>query len=314
MLSASSDIDNFMVGFREAESDLKWIRDANRLERSKRFAENDDFEDKMNFPKNKYEDVRKNGDAWYNRFRKEEFEKEDFYFEDDDPAILEDQIEQTKNDLSHEANYKLSKIEQEKMENMKMEKNLNVKRSLDDEINLKISNKMMSKGLSPSLPSDSLRRPQKSYQFFEETDEKSNPETVTVKVPNYNLFKREDFSTGRKLLEFENVVTEEPVPVNLSTHNMVKRSVRRSKNVGLAKNVGFQTESIPFNDLMTGKLPIQLVKAVFELVKSNENFKESIQPDLDLTTLSKYKEISNLDAYKTKVKNVENIISPNERY
>lgn len=296
MVSTSSEIDNFMVGFREAESDLKWIREANQLERSKRFIENDDFEDRVNFPKNKFEDFRRNGDAWYRRFRKEEFQKDDFYIEDE-PEVLEDQIEETKNDLSHEANYKLSKIEQEKMEKIPMENNENFKRSLQDEINLKISNKMMSKGLSPSLPSDSLRRPQKSYQFFEETDEKSNLDSVTVKVPNYNLFKREEsFSTGRKLLEFQNLTeTTSQLPLNLS-HPMVKRSLRRSKHASL------ETESIPLNDLMTGKLPIQLVKAVFELVKSNENFKENIQPDLDLTTLSKYKEISNLDAYKTKVK------------
>lgn len=251
-----------MVGFREAESDLKWIRDASQLERSKRLIENDEFEDKINFPKNKFEDVRRNGDAWYSRFRKHEFEKDDFYFEDDipdeTPVVLEDQIEKTKNDLSHEANYKLSKIEQEKMEKapMKMEKGENFKRSLEDEISLKISNKMMSKGLSPSLPSDSLRRPEKSYQFFEETDEHSNPDSVTVKVPNYNLFKREEnFSTGRKLLEFQNIteITSE-VPFNLSHHNMGKRSVRRSNHVGL------ETETIPLNDLMTGKLPIQLVK------------------------------------------------------
>lgn len=250
-----------MVGFREAELDLKWIRDASQLERSKRFIDNDKFEDRINFPKNKFEDVRRNGDAWYSRFRKEELEKDDFYFEDDnpaEPAVLEDQIEKTKNDLSHEANYKLSKIEQEKMEKipMKIEKIGNFKRSIEDEINLKISNKMMSKGLSPSLPSDSLRRPEKSYQFFEETDEKSNPDSVTVKVPNYNLFKREDdFSTGRKLLEFQNMTeTTSETPFNLSDHNMVKRSVRRSNHVGL------EIETIPLNDLMTGKLPIQLVK------------------------------------------------------
>lgn len=240
-----------MVGFREAESDLKWIREANQLERSKRFIENDE----VNFPKNKFEDVRKNGDAWYSRFRKEVFQNEDFYFEDE-PEVLEDQIEETKNDLSHEANYKLSKIEQEKMEKIPMKKNENFKRSLQDEISLKISNKMMSKGLSPSLPSDSLRRPQKSYQFFEETDEKSNPDSVTVKVPNYNLFKREEnFSIGRKLLEFENMTeTTSELPLNL-THTMVKRSVRRRQ----AKQ---ETESIPLNDLMTGKLPIQLVKVL----------------------------------------------------
>lgn len=255
-----------MVGFREAESDLKWIREASQLERSKRFIENDEFEDKIHFPKNKFEDVRRNGDAWYSRFRKQEFEKDDFYFEDDnspEPAVLEDQIENTKNDLSHEANYKLSKIEQEKMEKIPIEKTENFKRSLEDEISLKISNKMMSKGLSPSLPSDSLRRPEKSYQFFKETNEISNPDSVAVKVPNYNLFKREDeFSIGRKLLEFQNMteITSE-IPLNLSLHNMVKRSVRRSNHVGL------DTETIPLNDLMTGKLPIKLVKVTINKFK-----------------------------------------------
>lgn len=272
MVSTSSEIDNFMVGFREAESDLKWIREASQ--RTKRFIGNDEFEEKVNFPKNKFEDVRRNGDAWYNRFRKEEIEKDDFYFEDepvledpvlkDDPAVLEDQIEETKNDLSHEANYKLSKIEQEKMENIpvKMEKPQNFKRSLDDEINLKISNKMMSKGLSASLPSDSLKRPPKSYPFFEETDEIIYPDSVTVRVPNYNLFKREEnFLTGRKLLEFQNMTemhTEMPKerPLNVSSHNLVKRSMRRSNHPGS----GLESESTQLNDLMTGKLPIQLVK------------------------------------------------------
>lgn len=73
---------------------------------------------------------------------------------------LNDQQNVIKNDLSDEANYKLSKIEQEVHEPNKDSPSTipNVhKKSLTptNEINLKISDRMMSRGLSASLPSDS---------------------------------------------------------------------------------------------------------------------------------------------------------------
>lgn len=69
---------------------------------------------------------------------------------------LNDQRDLKKNDLSHEANYKLSKNEQEKKEPFTDDKVVMTKKSVitpAKEINLKISNRLMGKGLNPLLPS-----------------------------------------------------------------------------------------------------------------------------------------------------------------
>lgn len=74
-----------------------------------------------------------------------------------------DQKDPSKNDLSHEANYKLSKIEQDNVDRnrIKFPSNLNEKMHLKksiqpaEEINLKISDRLMSRGMSASLPSNS---------------------------------------------------------------------------------------------------------------------------------------------------------------
>ncbi|XP_054740111.1 uncharacterized protein LOC129245763 isoform X2 [Anastrepha obliqua] len=101
------------------------------------------------------------------------------------PNIVNDQFDLARNDLSHEANYKLSKVEQEQSEPRKEhahsgENNVNTqemddklkapsKRSSDfnpmDEIKLKTSSRLMAKGFGPSLPSYALSETQHELQL-----------------------------------------------------------------------------------------------------------------------------------------------------
>ncbi|XP_053963394.1 uncharacterized protein LOC128866579 isoform X2 [Anastrepha ludens] len=101
------------------------------------------------------------------------------------PNIVNDQFDLARNDLSHEANYKLSKVEQEQSEPRKEhahsgENNVNSqemddklkapsKRSSDfnpmDEIKLKTSSRLMAKGFGPSLPSYALSETQHELQL-----------------------------------------------------------------------------------------------------------------------------------------------------
>uniref|UniRef100_A0A1A9X3B3 Uncharacterized protein n=1 Tax=Glossina brevipalpis TaxID=37001 RepID=A0A1A9X3B3_9MUSC len=83
---------------------------------------------------------------------------------------LNDQFETKKNNLSHEADYKLSKMEQDASErykghNVKWENGEMIKRSSPfnpmDEIKLKTSRRLMRKGYGPSLPSYSLSEARK---------------------------------------------------------------------------------------------------------------------------------------------------------
>ncbi|XP_028897930.2 uncharacterized protein LOC105214974 isoform X2 [Zeugodacus cucurbitae] len=101
------------------------------------------------------------------------------------PSIVNDQFDLGRNDLSHEANYKLSKIEQEQSEPRKGNAhgnaafsglqslnsimNIPSKRSTGfnamDEIKLKTSTRLMAKGLGPSLPSYALSETQQELQL-----------------------------------------------------------------------------------------------------------------------------------------------------
>ncbi|XP_012161384.1 uncharacterized protein LOC101454187 isoform X1 [Ceratitis capitata] len=103
------------------------------------------------------------------------------------PSIVNDQFDLGRNDLSHEADYKLSKIEQEQSEPrrsrplvsesghelLSMGNKLNIpwKRSAGfnamDEIKLKTSTRLMAKGLGPSLPSYALSETQHELQLDE---------------------------------------------------------------------------------------------------------------------------------------------------
>ncbi|XP_018797557.1 PREDICTED: putative uncharacterized protein DDB_G0282133 isoform X2 [Bactrocera latifrons] len=101
------------------------------------------------------------------------------------PSIVNDQFDLGRNDLSHEADYKLSKIEQEQSEPRKGhirgtegfsglqsfsgKVNIPSKRSTGfnamDEIKLKTSTRLMAKGLGPSLPSYALSETQHELQL-----------------------------------------------------------------------------------------------------------------------------------------------------
>ncbi|XP_067633266.1 probable WRKY transcription factor protein 1 [Eurosta solidaginis] len=97
------------------------------------------------------------------------------------PSIVNDQFDLGRNDLSHEADYKLSKMEQEQSEprknkarsndNNEESKKLKIpwKRSSAfnpmDEIKLKTSTRLMAKGLGPSLPSYALTETQNELQL-----------------------------------------------------------------------------------------------------------------------------------------------------
>lgn len=70
---------------------------------------------------------------------------------------LNDQRDMRKNDLSHEANYKLSKSEQEKHEPLPFNSVTKKSLSPEKEINLKISNRIMDRGGDPILPSQLFR-------------------------------------------------------------------------------------------------------------------------------------------------------------
>lgn len=101
------------------------------------------------------------------------------------PSIVNDQFDLGRNDLSHEANYKLSKIEQEQSEprkgharrsegisGLQISKNkMNTpsKRSTGfnamNEIKLKTSTRLMARGMGPSLPSYALTETQQELQL-----------------------------------------------------------------------------------------------------------------------------------------------------
>ncbi|XP_036215461.2 uncharacterized protein [Bactrocera oleae] len=101
------------------------------------------------------------------------------------PSIVNDQFDLARNDLSHEADYKLSKIEQEQSEPRKGhargseglsglqsfsgKMNIPSKRSAGfnamDEIKLKTSTRLMAKGLGPSLPSYALTETQQELKL-----------------------------------------------------------------------------------------------------------------------------------------------------
>ncbi|XP_036332612.1 uncharacterized protein LOC118743956 [Rhagoletis pomonella] len=101
------------------------------------------------------------------------------------PSIVNDQFDLGRNDLSHEADYKLSKIEQEQSEPRKshtssgersgdmpaLDNKVKVpwKRSSGfnpmNEIKLKTSTRLMAKGLGPSLPSYALSETQQELQL-----------------------------------------------------------------------------------------------------------------------------------------------------
>lgn len=117
---------------------------------------------------------------------------------------LNDQQNGNKNDLSDEANYKLSKIEQEMQEpNKDPPSHLpNVhKKSLTptNEINLKISDRMISRGLSASLPSDSNDDNNKNSRLAGKYSNKRQKRSIHNRIPSA---KSSDYTEGpEKLLQ-----------------------------------------------------------------------------------------------------------------
>lgn len=148
-----------------------------------------------------------------------------------DTEKYQDQIETTKNNLSHEADYKLSKLEQEKSENENQpvppprpSTDRSIELHPNNEIKLKIAARMESKGFNQLRNYDSNNAEPKrtahlvSMQNLRSTEsplDSSYEQFENLKrhrpVPNYNLFKRnnqdktfESSFTRRKVLEFSN--------------------------------------------------------------------------------------------------------------
>lgn len=68
--------------------------------------------------------------------------------------------------------------------------------------------------------------------------------------------------------------------------------------------------SIQITDLINGKLPNRIVKAIYQLVETNDNFKKHISPNLDTSNFKDVQPTSNLNAYKTQEN--ENLINQTE--
>ncbi|XP_055916413.1 uncharacterized protein LOC129949162 [Eupeodes corollae] len=223
----SSQLDDFLQAIEEAK--LKLGLGQIRPKRShsideilSRFSED---EDESSF----YETNLQPGDAWYKSYRELECyyggdcskrrlkwkpkihfnQKTNDYYEEqeeEDESSLEDQWERTQNDLSHEANYKLSKAEQDAAE-QKLPKvawpiqHSNTKRHVDPmkAIRMKTSLKMMEDGYGLTLPSSFLDEDRQKITVEDilsnsQNDDDDNPDPWKESY---------DVLESRKLLSFD---------------------------------------------------------------------------------------------------------------
>jgi hypothetical protein len=191
-----------LIAYDDAKSDLEWI-DGVRSDEKWRAASK--------------------GDEWYENYRRAENKDEGFQDEPRESGVMkavaelkarfesqELESKQSKNYLSDEAaSEKLSKTEQEQLPVYKRDNNFIIddkRMNPYDEIKLKVSNKMIAKGMGPSLPSE-INGDEKQYyrpagppneQAIEKRDE-----VLEHKIPNYNMFKR-SLAPQRKLLATDN--------------------------------------------------------------------------------------------------------------
>lgn len=130
---------------------------------------------------------------------------------------LNDQKDSAKNDLSHEANYKLSKIEQDNIDKYRnrgkgdelLDSHSKQIRTPAEKINLKISNRLIAKGMSASLPSTSIDDNNRNWNHH---------------YPKRHLQNRSPH-TGRKLLETDESddnQSDDTEPIPNTVHKLQK--------------------------------------------------------------------------------------------
>ncbi|XP_037038244.1 GATA zinc finger domain-containing protein 14-like [Bradysia coprophila] len=338
-------------------------------------APEDQFESEFtngNEPQNEIQSTFRNTHASYNNFKE----------------TLEPKPDLNKNLKHVEAtNSKTNSFTKNQFPDLKSQKHLSRQgktNQLANEINLKISNRMMSKGLGPSLPSQSVKYNANAYrhplnvdvenqrwrdrryenrndftdyigkqrrllQFdyddsanFDPQQEKnltpndndkqttSNGQIPNSLVPEDNIKELEmapDNSTNIQIGSITNTNQTEPnstlqtgqkdslkIQLESNTSNatkepavgdhgkIVKRSVSFGKsNVGQETKIQGISKNSSIRDLVSGKLPNQLIQAVFQLVKENSRLNKAIGSKLDMKILDNL-ELNSINLFKSKEK------------
>lgn len=152
-----------------------------------------------------------------------------------------DQLENTKNNLSHEANYKLSKNEQDASEKKKdFSWNWGIfKRSYHfnpmNEIKLKTSNRLMRKGFGASLPSYSLGETRREL-MIDNMLRRREQQIIREKESKYKSFKEpleENVRETKTNLDDFEIMPFEPV---LSSSSLMDQGFRRLKRISDSTN------------------------------------------------------------------------------
>lgn len=287
------------------EPELEWIRRTLRFEQELMRGKRENSLDR---------DIEERPDYWYRRFRENEQIEEVENITTTEMAVKDDQIEKTKNDLSHEADYKLSKIEQEsfellqpnnqtvvtpeKIEPLKKRYPLenNIKRYINPnhEIKLKIANRMIHHGMGASLPSESLHntiaQPSSSSSLLSSNEEKPFDEVLSPdnslstinskfhKLPNFNLFKRDNLDRQQQQQQWT-MNNRKLLQLNNDEDYYNVDEIVRDKRYGNSKDTlhTYETAKQFFNDLMNRR-PKLIVEAT--KLKENDLILRSIGKDI----------------------------------
>lgn len=219
---------------------------------------------------------------------------------------LNDQESPTKNDLSHEANYKLSKFEQEHQLNNKTSVHNRRKRSLPNTISAKQSQGRPIAILS-SLPirsnNDGNKKTKKHLDEIYD-DEIAFPEPMlaeevltnlgikSIKKCKSNELNQTEVLGDEELLQMLSTEKTPPAKKNqigitleLKVNNVTKQKIEavtqlRRRKKSARNEMDYSGNKIEISRL--NNIPNEVISAVFELVRSNEMLKQHVAPMLDL--------------------------------
>lgn len=234
---------------------------------------------------------------------------------------LNDQESPKKNDLSHEANYKLSKFEQEhQIDNQSQAQRIRRKRAIPKPIHAK-----QSQGRPIAiLANDPIDRSKITNKKIKKEIEESYDEEIAFPEPmlaeqvlknlGINSVKncsQNDQNPTEEVLDDEDLLlttlsTEKPksatpkknrigITLELRVNNVTKQKFEAVTHLRRRKKSATNEIDLPekyangIENLRTDNVPNEVVSAVFELVRSNEMLKNHVGPMLDMKNDPKFR-------------------------